>query len=168
MTPLSRLSSLAKLVSALSVRSTSTIAITLFSLQELFFKFLKMKNWRLDFLQIRFGHVSLELFPVMFTICTDIKAKKTKPDIHLSTYSIFKTILKPLIFYVIIQISLVLFNEQKKIHSFWNESSNTLTTTASEKTSTSKCLSTLFSIQLRQFHVHVTLLLTRFCWPNLH
>ena len=34
--------------------------------------------------------------------------------------------------------------------------------------STPKCLSTIFSIQLRQLHVHVTLLLTRFCWRNLH
>ena len=34
--------------------------------------------------------------------------------------------------------------------------------------STPKCLSILFSIQLRQLHKHVTLLLTRFCWSNLH
>ena len=34
--------------------------------------------------------------------------------------------------------------------------------------STPKCLSTLFSSLLKKLHVHVTLLLTGFCWPNLH
>ena len=34
--------------------------------------------------------------------------------------------------------------------------------------STPKCLSTLFSVQLRKLHVHVTLLLTHIYWPDPH
>ena len=35
-------------------------------------------------------------------------------------------------------------------------------------TSTPKCLSTLFSIQLMKLHIHVRLLLTHFCWLDPH